>query len=43
MNYKRQLNNDNIEPISDTKSEVMKEQWDIHNEEQADVTEEPPV
>jgi hypothetical protein len=42
MNYKRQLNNDNMETISNTKSEVMQEQWDTHNDKQA-VTEEPPV
>jgi hypothetical protein len=40
MNYKRQLNNDNIKPIPDTKSEVMEEQRNTHNEGQADVTEE---
>jgi hypothetical protein len=27
----------------DTKSEVNEEQWDEHDEEKADVTEEPPV
>jgi hypothetical protein len=43
MNYERHLNNENIEPISDPKSEVTEEQWDEHDEEKADVTEEAPV